>query len=364
MVRGADATRCAPTGPRAGSSSARGDTAAAAAEAQKAIEILQGALKARREAGVGQTDPGLVGNVGDLAIVLTETGKPAEALQLLDPIVKAQTVKSGPAYSRLMEAQLMAFITTNQVQQAIATMKTLEQAGGGAQPDPALFQAGKLLEKELDALEQKGNTAGLRPDAPGLQDVPDDPRREQDRPDLRVAGMGRREPLTLDAYKEAEEVLQRVLKEFTQDPQFLQQPNGAMSLLRTRLKLAAALRGEGKFDEANSLVEELLSQNPKYHRAPVREGHAARSRGRGGQGTWSAALRHWEGLAKQARSGPSPGRLDYYDAWYHVAWVLSQQKETLKARQTLQGVMRLTPSVGGPEMKAKYQALLARLSKK
>ena len=46
------------------------------------------ALKARQEAGVGQTDPGLVGNVGDLAIVLTETGKPAEALQLLDPIVK------------------------------------------------------------------------------------------------------------------------------------------------------------------------------------------------------------------------------------------------------------------------------------
>ena len=68
-------------------------------ETQKAIESLNVALKARREAGAGPTDPGLVGNVGDLATVLTETGKPAEALALLDPIIKAQTVKSGPGYS-------------------------------------------------------------------------------------------------------------------------------------------------------------------------------------------------------------------------------------------------------------------------
>ena len=52
-----------------------------------------------------------------------------------------------------------------------------------------------------------------------------------------------------------------------------------------------------------------------------------------------------------------PRPASYYDAWYHVAWVLSKQKEPSKARQTLLGVMRLSPSVGGPEMKAKYQAL-------
>ena len=55
------------------------------------------------------------------------------------------------------------------------------------------------------------------------------------------------------------DVLRRVLKDYADDPQFLQQPNGRMSLFRTRLKLAAALRGEKKFDDANSLVEELLS---------------------------------------------------------------------------------------------------------
>jgi hypothetical protein len=56
-----------------------------------------------------------------------------------------------------------------------------------------------------------------------------------------------------------------------------------------------------------------------------------------------------------------PRPLSYFDAWYHVAWVLYNQKDPSKAKQTLLGVMRLSPSVGGPEMKAKYQALLARL---
>src|SRR5262249_12517153 len=58
----------------------------AAAEAKKAVDVLQRAMNARRESGAAPTDPGLVGNVGDLAIVLTESGKPTEALQLLDPI--------------------------------------------------------------------------------------------------------------------------------------------------------------------------------------------------------------------------------------------------------------------------------------
>jgi hypothetical protein len=56
-----------------------------------------------------------------------------------------------------------------------------------------------------------------------------------------------------------------------------------------------------------------------------------------------------------------PRPASYFDAWYHVAWVLQQQNNTAKAKQALLGVMRLSPSVGGPDMKAKYQGLLAKL---
>ena len=115
---------------------------------------------------------------------------------------------------------------------------------------------------------------------------------------------------------------------------------------------------------ANSLVEELLAQNPRFIEPQFEKGLILEAEAEARKGEWSAALRHWEGLARKLeRLRPRPVEF-YYDAWYHVALVLSKQNETVKARQTLQGVMRLTPGVGNPEMKAKYQALLARLSKK
>ena len=133
----------------------RGDSAGSQSEAQKAIEVLNIALKARRESGAGPTDPGLVGNTGDLATVLTETGKPKDALALLAPIVKAQTVKSGAVYAALMEAQLKAYITAGNVEPAITAMKAIEQAGGAGGRAQLYFKLGKLLEKELDRLNAR-----------------------------------------------------------------------------------------------------------------------------------------------------------------------------------------------------------------
>ena len=341
----------------------KGDATAGAAEAKKSIDVLQAALAARRESGAAPTDPGLVGNVGDLAIVLTETGKSSEALQLLDPIVRAQSIRSGAAYSRLMEAQLMAYIGTNQVQQAIATMKTLEQAGGGSSLTQLYLKLGRLLQRELDALKEKGNSAAYRQMHQSYKTFLTTlagSRSGQTYESLEWAGESL---LSLDAFAESEEVLRHVLKDYGEDPQFLKQPSGKMSMLRTRLKLAAALRGQSKFDEAGPLVEELLKGFPKYLEPQVEKGMLLEARASARKGNWAAALGHWQGLARKLES-IRPRRLEYYDAWYHIAWALSQQRETVKARQSLQAIMRLTPTVGSPEMKAKYEALLARLSKK
>jgi tetratricopeptide (TPR) repeat protein len=341
----------------------RADSPDAAAEAKKAVDVLQNALKARQESGAGPTDPGLVGNVGDLAIVLTESGKPTEALKLLDPIVKVQTIKTGAAYSRLMEAQLMAFIGTNQVEKAIATMKALEQAGGGSSLTQLYLKLGRLLQRELDSLKQKGNTTAYRQMHQSYKTFLTTlagAKSGQTYESLQWAGESL---LSLDAFADAEGVLRRVLKDFGEDPQFLQQPSGQMSLLRTRLKLAAALRGQSNFKDANSLVEELLKQYPKYLGPQVEKGMLLEAEAQTKRADWAADLRHWQGLAKKLE-GARPRGVEYYDAWYHIAWALFQQRETLKARQALQGIMRLTPTVGSPEMKAKYEALLSRLSKK
>jgi tetratricopeptide (TPR) repeat protein len=341
----------------------KGDAAGAQAAGQKAIDELQGSLKARRDASANATDPGLVGNVGDLALVLTETGKPAVALNLLAPVVSAQTVKTGAAYTRLMEAQLTAYITSGNVDAAVASMKALEEAGGAAGRAQLYFKLAKLLEKELDALKQQGKAAALaqmHKVYKAFLTTLADSKTGQTYESLDFAALGL---LNLDAYTEAEKVLRRALDQFTQDPQFVQRPNGRTRLLLTRLKLAWALRGQQKFDEASSLLDELMGQKPPFIEVLFERAMLTEAEADAHKGSYATALSQWEDVAKRLERAPRPRPAHYYDAWYHVALVLSKLKDPAKARQTLQGIMRLAPSVGSPEMKAKYEGLLERLKR-
>ena len=341
-----------------------GDQAAAAKEADAAVAMLRESLKARADAKAAPTDPGYVGNVGDLAIVLTELGKPAEALTLMAPVVKAQTQRTGAPYARLMEASLTAHIKASQIDLAIADMKSLEQAGGGATKAQLYFKLGKLLEGELVKLQEKGDTGGLtrtRASYKAFLTTLVASKVGQTYESLQWAGDAL---LSLEESSEAEKVYRRVLDEFASDATFLQQQNGPRRVLHTKLKLAAALRMNGRFDEAMSLVKDLKAQNKRFVEPIIEEGlileAIANSTKRAGAPAWDKALAHWDRLARQIEA-VKPRPPFYYDVWYHVAWVHFKRNEVLKARQTLLGVMRLAPSVGGPEMKAKYEELLARL---
>ncbi len=340
----------------------RGDAVGAASEAQKATDELKGSLQARKEAGASPTDPKFVGNVGDLALVLTETGKPAEALALLDPIVKAQTAKTGPAYSRLMEALLTAYITSGKVDPAVAAMKSLEESGGAAGRTQLYYKLARLLEKEIESLKQKGNTkamAEIHTAYKSFLTTLAESKTGQSFDSLDFAAQGL---LRLDANKEAEKVVRRMLEQFTQDPQFMQSANGRTRMLLTRLKLSAALRGQQRFEEADSLVEEVLAQKLPYIEPLVEKAMLREAEADAGHGTYAAALKQWEVITKALdRNRPRPAL--YYEAWYHVALVHSKLKDPARARQALLAVMRLAPTVGGQEMKQKYEALLERLKK-
>ncbi len=338
----------------------KGEKAKAQAETQQALDVLNASLKSRRSAGAGPTDPGLAGNVGDLAVILTETGKPADALALLEPVIQARTVRSGPTFSRLMEVALSAYIASNQVEKAINSMKSLEQGGGAAGKVQLYLKLGKLLEREIDALREKKDTVALSRLQKAYRTFLStlaESKTGQTYESLQWAGESL---LRLESSQDAEKVFHRILNEFTQDPQFLQQAGGHAKVLRTKLKLAAALRGQSKFDEANSLVDELLAQKPPYIECQFEKGMLLEAESEARKGSWSSTLGHWEKLANRLGT-IRPRPLSYYDAWYHVAWALFKQKETKKARQTLHGVMRLSPRVGSTEMEAKYKALLARL---
>ncbi|MGA2701146.1 MAG: tetratricopeptide repeat protein [Isosphaeraceae bacterium] len=347
----------------------RGDKEKAAAESKAAIDLLEQSLKARQAAGAAATDAGLIGDAADLAVALTETGKPADAIKLLDPISKAQTTRTGPSYARLMEATLLAQINSGLVEPAIVSMKALEQSGSTASRVQLYYKLGKLLERELDRLRATKDSNGLKKtqqDYRSFLTALSESQSGQTYESLQWAGASL---LELDAGSDAEKVLRRVLNDAIGNPTFLNQPGGPERILRTKVKLAAALRSQGitdrkKLDEAASIVEELLSQNPRRIEPLVEKGmllesqaQAVESQAQAGQGEWSAACQHWQDLAqKLSRTRPRP--LAYFDAWYHAAYALHQQNENTKARQTLNGIMRLNPGVGSPEMKSKYEQLL------
>lgn len=342
----------------------QGDATMAAKEGQTAVDLLRESLRARTDAKAAQTDPGYVGNVGDLAIVLTELGKPADAIALLTPVVKAQTQRTGAPYARLMEASLTAYIAANQMDQAILAMKGLEQAGGASTKAQLYFKLGRLLEGELVKLHDKGDMVALartRASYKAFLTTLVASKSGQTYESLQWAGDAL---LSLEEAGEAEKVYHRVLEEFANNPTFMQQQNASRRLLHTKLKLAAALRLNGKLDEAMSLIDDLIAQNKRFVEPIIEKGlileAVAESSGGRDKTAWDKPLSHWDRLSRQIE-GLRPRPPFYYDVWYHVAWVHYKRKDVLKARQTLMGVMRLSPALGGPDMKAKYQDLLGRL---
>jgi tetratricopeptide (TPR) repeat protein len=337
-----------------------GKTAEADAEASKAVASLQAALKGRRDAGATAGDPALIASACDLADVYLDSGKADEAVKLLEPLARDQTSPEGKPFARLMADLLRAHVATNRVDQALADMAALEKSGGGAGLTQMYYSLGRLLQKELDALKKRGDRAGLERTQQAYQKflaALADSKSGQTFESLRWAGDGM---LALGNAKQAEEVFRRALDAFDKDPAFRDQPNSAGRRLLTRLSLAAALRGQEKFDEAASLIESLAAENPRAVEPLMEKGMLLEDRAEAGKGDWAEAFKHWRGLALQLGRGRVKP-VQYYEAWYHAALALYRDKKPKEARQTLAGIMRLSASVGGPEMKKKYQALLDQI---
>lgn len=341
-----------------------GKTAEADAEAAKAVETLTAALKTRQDANTPATDPALLANAGDLADIYLETGKSDLALKLLEPLSKAQGNSTGAVVARLTAGMLRAHIAVNQVDQAIADMAALEKVGGEGNRTQLYFGLGKALEKEMETLQKKGDSAGLnRTKTAYLKFLTAlaASKSGQTYDSLQWAGENM---LALDKPADAEAVFARILKMFETDTKFQNAPGAADRVFRTRLKLSGAYRGAGKFGEAESLIAQLLQENPKAIEVMMEKGMlledqaAANSKNAGT--AWTAAYTQWRSIADRlGKMRVKP--VEYYDAWYHAAFCLNKGGKPTAAKQTLALVMRLSPRVGNPEMKKKYDALLAQM---
>src|SRR5205807_469193 len=76
---------------------------------------------------------------------------------------------------------------------------------------------------------------------------------------------------------------------------------------------------------------------------------------------WNSAYQHWNWMAGQlGKRKQKPA--EYYDAVYHVALALQGLGRKDQATGTLKSVITLSPNVGNPDMKKKYETLLQELS--
>lgn len=336
-----------------------GKTAEADAAVTQAVETLKAALKARQDANTPTSDPNLIGNACDLADVYLDTSRPEEAIKLLEPLAKQQSDTSGPAFARLTASLLRAHIGASQVDRAMADMSALEKAGGGGNLTQLYFGLGKLLQKEMDALQKKGDSAGLNRTRSAylmFLNALAESKSGQTYESLEWAGENM---LKLGKPADAEAVFNRVLKSFETDPKFQSAAGAADRVFRTRIKLCAALRGEKKFGEAESLVAQLQQENPRAIEPMMEKGMLVEDQAaaKGKKGNWPAAYAQWRLIAERlgkARTKP----LEYFEAWYHAASCLKESGKQKEARQTLALVKRLSSGLGGPEMKKKYEDFL------
>jgi tetratricopeptide (TPR) repeat protein len=331
------------------------------AEVQKALQCLQTALKARQDSAVTAADPGLIENACDIADIDLEIGKADDAVRLLDPITKANTPSASPAYTRLLSNLLRAHVATGKVDLALGAMATLEKAGGSDQDRAQLyFSLGKLLQKEMDRLRARGSANALKRTQDAYQKFLTalaESKSGQTYESLRWAGENL---LALDNPEGAAKVFDRMLERFGKDESFRSAEGGPGRIMLIQLKRASALRAMGQIAEAESVVEQLSKDFPRSIEVRTEKGLILEDKATAKKGTWAAAFNHWRTLALQL-AGARPKPPEYYDAWYHTALALYKDGKPAEAKKTLASVLRLSASLGSPEMKAKYEDLLKQI---
>ncbi len=285
------------------------------AEIQKAIGAYQSAIKTRKGSGAGDADLGLVGNACDLATIEVEVGKPDDALKLIEPSIKAlgqagKTPTVAAALARILAIRLRANVAVGQVDKALADMNALEQSGGaGSDRAQLYFELGRLLEKEMENLRKKNNTAALERTQTAYRKFLSAlaaSKSGQTFESLMWAGTNL---LKLGAADEASGIFEEVLKVYGEDTQFLARPEGPQRILLANIRLASALRQKGDFAGADARIKIVLDKDPRLLEVKMEQGHILSAKAAAKRGTWAAAIKYWENLARpeasQARPSPS-----------------------------------------------------------
>jgi tetratricopeptide (TPR) repeat protein len=301
-----------------------------------------------------------------LAEIHRASGRPKDALALLEPLTRilGQTQLSpeqAEQAAALLTIQLRAHIADGQADKAISDMKALEGIrGAGGSRTQLYLELSLMLKTELEAEQKKAYTTNLNKIrdayAQFIQALADS-KTGQTYDSLRFAG---EQLLMLGRAPEADKIFDRILA----DPTLTKgtTPQERNKMLIVRLRKVEALRKQGRFDEAESNLRAVRDEAKTMLEPALEQGYLYEDWAKKDSSKWNAAYTHWNWMAGQlAKRRPRP--VEYYDAVYHVARSLQGMGRKSEAAGTLKSVMTLSPHVGSPEMKKKYDTLLAELNR-
>jgi TolA-binding protein len=345
------------------------------AEAKLAVDQTASALKSRQEAGVAPGDPAYVNNVVELAEIHRASGHPKEAVQVLEPVATAlesvpKSAETTPLRVRFLTVLMRSHIANGQAPLAINDMKALETLSSDKQSLTQLFfELGRTLQKEMEGKSKAGRSQ-IQEAYKQFLDALTNSKTGQSYASLEWAGEALLQMWSPEEPSQSRQNAEKASKIFdnvmalTKGDDFKKQPDADTKIIRTRLKKAEALRKSEQFPDAlaviDALINERLSQKKPLLEPMLEKGQILEEWAKLEPSKWDASINYWQRLALQLdRMRPRP--VQAFDAWFHVSYGWWKKGNRTKATEVLKSVMILSPSVGSPQMKAKYQKLLREL---
>ncbi|GEM_PF-4277470 len=164
----------------------------------------------------------------------------------------------------------------------------------------------------------------------------------------------------LGNYARAAESFGKMIETAKTDPALAETKNVQAEIQRVRLRRATALKMTGQFAPALAEVDALIKENSRLLAALMERGRVLQDWGAATPAKYAEAAVQWDKTSKQLQ-GISPRPAEYYEARHGVAYCLAKAGRKDDAIRVLRSTMNLSPDVGGPEIRIKYEALLKQL---
>jgi len=346
---------------------------------EEAVSTLQTSLARQRGSWQAASEP-MPATMFDTQLLLGEVyldgQQSKEAAPLFEALVELMKRSKPTTLDRSGQRALVggvrAWLATGKVGQAAeATLMLVDLSGDEEQANGVLVELAKLIGQEA---RKAGPAKTVEQTTFAAAKLVDPLRDLQGRVlDSLVTRMALTVPqltyigdacMETERAEKAREVYERLLAMIDKDATAKAAAGAAATGIRSRL--VALLRSEGKLEEASQQVEALVKEHPDALELLMEKGYIMQSLAERDPQQYDKCVTYWTKL-RQRLSQSKTHKAEYYEVLYNAATCLVRQarqtSNKVKAQQAEQ-MLRMTlsqaPKLSGPEMVAKYEALMGQ----